>query len=122
MKEVGNCFPFCMGLHTSGKGAQNIILRNAARWDEYVDISHADCAVSLDEGGRCESDSLESMVGDVSKDGVEVVTFSETFKSDCTFSIQKCISDDSVHSLVHVSRYDRPFATQNITREGGQCA
>ena len=115
MRDVDNCFPFCLGLHSSGKGPQKIVMRNAMRWNDYVDISHTDCAVSLDEGGTCNSG--ENF--DQNRDSTEIVTLSESFKSTCAFDVQRCASDDSVNSIVHVSKYDRQFLTQNITRMGG---
>lgn len=96
------CFPFCMGLHASGVGAQNISVRAGREWDEFVSIRQSDCALTVDDG-RCaaEEGRLEAIVE--TPDGIAE-------RGRCGV---RCVADDTASSFVPLAAYST--AVSNLT-------
>lgn len=96
------CYPFCMGLHAAGVGAQNITLRAEREWDEFVSIRQSDCAVTVDDG-RCAggTGTLQALVE--TPDGVST-------RGRCGV---RCVAEDTANSFVPVGAYST--AVSNLT-------
>ena len=111
-----SCYPWCMGLHVAGLGAQNISIFNAVRWEEYVSVRQTDCGVELDDGRVACADSPTAAQVETLQDG-QVTT------ARCGLEARMCVSNDNVVSSIPVQAYAAEAHTLAAQKSStGQCA
>jgi len=88
---IGNCFPWCMGLHVAGQRNQEIRMYNARKWDDFVTLTQLDCVVSQNPDGECAEGS-----------GARVVNLDaqSSFQSSCGVSPGFCSNQDSSSTIM----------------------
>jgi hypothetical protein len=106
-----SCYPWCMGLHVAGLGAQNISIFNAVRWEEYVSVRQTDCGVELDNG-------RVSCAGPPLAAAVETLQDGQVTPARCGLQAGMCVSNDNVVSSIAVQAYaseDHTLAAQKTS-------
>lgn len=96
-----SCYPWCMGLHVAGLGAQHISIMNAVRWEEYVSLRQSDCGMELDDGREACKDSKDSQTSVL----VETLMDGRQQAARCSKASTMCVSNDHVVSSVPVAEY-----------------
>ena len=97
LREVENCFPYCMGLHVGGRTNQVIQLQNARDMDEYITLMSHSCLTNGD-------DEEQECVDQDQTPASEYNTLdASTYRGKCPVSTSKCVRHDTLNTHMPIN-------------------
>ena len=97
LREVENCFPYCMGLHVGGRTNQVIQLQNARDMDEYITLMSHSCLTNGD-------DEEQECVDQDQTPASEYNTLdASTYHGKCPVSTSKCVRHDTLNTHMPIN-------------------